>query len=147
MQWLGGIGIIVMATTVLPLLKVGGMQLFKTDSSGTEKILPKTIEVATTIISIYLTLTFFCGFSYWSQGMNVFDSIAHSMTTLATGGFSTQDGYLSSSSFPSSLSLHIARGFAHGSLGRCLWPFISFLIHFIHKKTQAQGLGPFGFHS
>ena len=60
MQWLGGIGIIVMATTVLPLLKVGGMQLFKTDASGTEKILPKTIEVATTIISIYTILTLIC---------------------------------------------------------------------------------------
>tara|TARA_B100001029_G_scaffold176497_1_gene179504 strand:- start:557 stop:2002 length:1446 start_codon:yes stop_codon:yes gene_type:complete len=91
MQWLGGIGIIVMATTVLPLLKVGGMQLFKTDSSGTEKILPKTIEVATTIISIYLILTFACGLVYWLQGMNKFDSIAHSFTTLATGGFSTHN--------------------------------------------------------
>ena len=78
MQWLGGIGIIVMATTVLPLLKVGGMQLFKTDSSGTEKILPKTIEVATTIISIYLVLTFSCGLIYWMQGMSIFDSVAHS---------------------------------------------------------------------
>ena len=59
MQWLGGIGIIVMATTVLPLLKVGGMQLFKTDSSGSEKILPKTIEVATTIIIYLHHLNFF----------------------------------------------------------------------------------------
>ena len=91
MQWLGGIGIIVMATTVLPLLKVGGMQLFKTDASGTEKILPKTIEVATTIISIYTILTIICSITYWSQGMNIFDSIAHSFTTLATGGFSTHN--------------------------------------------------------
>ena len=91
MQWLGGIGIIVMATTVLPLLKVGGMQLFKTDSSGTEKILPKTIEVATTIITIYISLTLICSFVYWLQGMDIFDSIAHSFTTLATGGFSTHN--------------------------------------------------------
>ena len=91
MQWLGGIGIIVMATTVLPLLKVGGMQLFKTDSSGTEKILPKTIEVATTIITIYISLTLICSFVYWFQGMDIFDSIAHSFTTLATGGFSTHN--------------------------------------------------------
>ena len=53
MQWLGGIGIIVMATTVLPLLKVGGMQLFQLDTSGTEKILPKTVEISVLIISIY----------------------------------------------------------------------------------------------
>mgnify|MGYP001209701299 FL=1 len=91
MQWLGGIGIIVMATTVLPLLKVGGMQLFKTDASGTEKILPKTIEVAFTIIGIYSFLTLSCAFVYWSQGMNTFDSAAHSFTTLATGGFSTHN--------------------------------------------------------
>tara|TARA_B100000586_G_scaffold264070_1_gene234073 strand:- start:302 stop:1747 length:1446 start_codon:yes stop_codon:yes gene_type:complete len=91
MQWLGGIGIIVMATTVMPLLKVGGMQVFKMDSSGAEKILPKTIEVAFAIISIYTTLTLACAVSYWSQGMNVFDSIAHALTTLATGGFSTHN--------------------------------------------------------
>ena len=91
MQWLGGIGIIVMATTVLPLLKVGGMQLFRTDASGTEKILPKTIEVATTIISIYVILTLSCALIYWIQGMNAFDSVAHSFTTLATGGFSTHN--------------------------------------------------------
>ncbi len=91
MQWLGGIGIIVMATTVLPLLKVGGMQLFKLDASGTEKILPKTVEVSLLIIAIYTTLTFGCAFVYWIQGMSVFDGIAHSFTTLATGGFSTHN--------------------------------------------------------
>ena len=91
MQWLGGIGIIVMATTVLPLLKVGGMQLFKLDASGTEKILPKTVEISLLIITIYITLTFGCAFVYWIQGMNIFDSIAHSFTTLATGGFSTHN--------------------------------------------------------
>jgi len=91
MQWLGGVGIIVMATTVMPLLKVGGMQVFKTDSSGSEKILPKTIEVAFAIISIYTVLTLACGFVYWTQGMGIFDSIAHSLTTLATGGFSTHN--------------------------------------------------------
>tara|TARA_Y100001970_G_scaffold290387_1_gene423954 strand:+ start:932 stop:2377 length:1446 start_codon:yes stop_codon:yes gene_type:complete len=91
MQWLGGIGIIVMATTVMPLLKVGGMQVFKTDTSGSEKILPKTIEVAFTIISIYSILTFACGFIYWVLGMSIFDSVAHALTTLATGGFSTHN--------------------------------------------------------
>ena len=91
MQWLGGIGIIVMATTVLPLLKVGGMQLFKMDASGTEKILPKTVEVSFLIIAIYTTLTTICAIIYWAQGMNIFDSIAHSFTTLATGGFSTHN--------------------------------------------------------
>jgi trk system potassium uptake protein TrkH len=113
MQWLGGIGLIVMATTVLPLLKVGGMQLFRTDSSGTEKILPKTIEVATAIISIYATLTFICGFIYWTQGMDIFDSIAHSFTTLATGGFSTHNdsiGYFNSPSIEFTATVFIILG-------------------------------------
>jgi len=99
MQWLGGVGIIVMATTVLPLLKVGGMQVFKTDSSEAEKLLPKTVEVASTIILIYTTLTLGCSVMYWVQGMTFFDSVAHAFTTLATGGFSTHDesiGYFKS---------------------------------------------------
>tara|TARA_B110000438_G_scaffold18809_1_gene17437 strand:+ start:509 stop:1957 length:1449 start_codon:yes stop_codon:yes gene_type:complete len=90
LQWLGGIGVIVMAITILPLLNIGGMQLFRMENSDTtEKILPRTREVTLTISIIYLTLTLICGFSYWMVGMNIFDSIAHSMTTIATGGFST----------------------------------------------------------
>ena len=91
LQWLGGIGVIVMAITILPLLNVGGMQLFKKDqvSDNAEKILPKTREVTLVISTIYLALTLICGFSYWVVGMNVFDSVAHAMTTIATGGFST----------------------------------------------------------
>ena len=90
LQWLGGIGVIVMAITVLPLLNVGGMQLFRMESSDTtEKILPRTREVTIIISIIYLMLTFVCGVAYWLVGMNIFDSIAHSMTTIATGGFST----------------------------------------------------------
>ena len=92
MQWLGGIGIIVMAITILPLLKVGGMQLFKMEGPlSTEKILPRTLEVATILILTYLVLTSLCAFFYWFFGMSIFDSIAHSMTTLATGGFSTHN--------------------------------------------------------
>jgi len=90
LQWLGGIGVIVMAITVLPLLNVGGMQLFRMESSDTtEKILPRAREVTIIISIIYLMLTFACGIAYWLVGMNIFDSIAHSMTTIATGGFST----------------------------------------------------------
>ena len=90
LQWLGGIGVIVMAITILPLLNVGGMSLFRMESSDTtEKILPRTREVTSIISIIYIALTFFCGIAYWSVGMNIFDSIAHSMTTIATGGFST----------------------------------------------------------
>ena len=93
MQWLGGIGIVVMAITILPLLKVGGMQLFKMEGpDSTEKILPRTIEVAAIIISTYIILTFLCGLFYWIFGMTIFDSVSHAMTTIATGGFSTHNG-------------------------------------------------------
>ena len=93
LQWLGGIGVIVMAITVLPLLNTGGMQLFRRENfDTTEKILPKTREVTLIISTIYLSLTFVCGVAYWLVGMNIFDSIAHSMTTIATGGFSTYSG-------------------------------------------------------
>ena len=92
MQWLGGIGIVVMAITILPLLKVGGMQLFKMEGpDSTEKILPRTIEVASIIISTYLVLTMLCSFFYYLFGMSLFDSVAHAMTTIATGGFSTHN--------------------------------------------------------
>mgnify|MGYP001244818431 CR=1 FL=1 len=89
LQWLGGIGVIVMAITILPLLNIGGMQLFRLGSDTAEKILPKTREVTLIISIIYLVLTITCAFAYWFFGMNVFDSVAHSMTTIATGGFST----------------------------------------------------------
>ena len=90
LQWLGGIGIIVMAITILPLLNVGGMQLFRMESNETtEKILPRTREVTLVLSIIYLALTFFCSIAYWLVGMNLFDSVAHAMTTIATGGFST----------------------------------------------------------
>jgi trk system potassium uptake protein TrkH len=73
LQWLGGIGVIVMAITILPLLNVGGMQLFRVESSDTtEKILPRTREVTLTISLIYLALTLVCGIAYWLTGMNIF---------------------------------------------------------------------------
>ena len=89
LQWLGGIGIIVMAITLMPIMNVGGMLLFKvlnTDSSN--EILPSSKEISIKLILIYLGLTFACSFSYKIFGMNIFDSITHSMTTIATGGFS-----------------------------------------------------------
>ena len=114
MQWLGGIGIVVMAITILPLLKVGGMQLFKMEGPDTtEKILPRTIEVATIIISTYLALTFLCGFFYWIFGMSTFDSISHAMTTIATGGFSTHNdsiGFFKNSNIEIIASIFIVLG-------------------------------------
>jgi len=122
MQWLGGVGIIVMAITVLPLLKVGGMQLFKIESADRpEKILPRANQVAFIIISTYLILTLFCAFFYKILGMNFFDSIAHAMTTIATGGFSTHNesiGYFKNSNIEIVATIFIILGSI---------PFISYL--------------------
>ena len=89
LQWLGGIGIIVMAITLMPIMNVGGMQLLKISSTdGSEKILPKTKEISIRLIIIYIALTFLCALFYKIFGMKFFDSLTHSMTTIATGGFS-----------------------------------------------------------
>jgi len=100
LQWLGGIGIIVMAITLMPIMNVGGMQLFKISTSDkSEKILPKSKEISIRLILIYSGLTFLCAFFYKTFGMNFFDSLTHSMTTIATGGFSNYNesiGYFNS---------------------------------------------------
>lgn len=95
LQWIGGIGIIVTAMAIWPMLGVGGMQLFRLESSdNSEKVLPRAAEIAASISLIYLFLTLVCAFAYAATGMSGFDAIAHAMTTLATGGYSTRDGSL-----------------------------------------------------
>ena len=89
LQWLGGIGIIVMAITLMPIMNIGGMQLLKISSGdSSEKILPKTKQISLRLVLIYFSLTLLCAFFYKVCGMNFFDSLTHSMTTIATGGFS-----------------------------------------------------------
>ena len=95
LHWFGGIGIIVMAISVLPMLNIGGMQLFRLESSDTsEKILPRTAQIAGSITRLYFGITLACMLSYLAAGMEVFDAIAHAMTTIATGGFSTRNDSL-----------------------------------------------------
>ncbi|MBT5352945.1 MAG: TrkH family potassium uptake protein, partial [Rhodospirillales bacterium] len=95
LQWFGGIGIIVMAIAILPLLRVGGMQLFRMESSEQgDKALPRAAEIAMVIGVIYLLLTIVWSAAYWFAGMSGFDAITHAMTTIATGGFSTHDDSL-----------------------------------------------------
>jgi trk system potassium uptake protein TrkH len=92
LQWLGGIGIVVMAIGVMPMLKVGGMQLFRTESSEkSEKAMPRVTQIVTAIVVIYLVLSAIWVVLYWAAGMGVFDAVIHTMTTLATGGFSSYD--------------------------------------------------------
>lgn len=92
LQWIGGIGIIVMAMVILPFLKVGGMQLFRTESSDrSEKIVPRAFDLAIWISSVYFALTLVCALAYAAGGMTPFDAILHAMTTLSTGGYSSHD--------------------------------------------------------
>ena len=92
LQWFGGIGIIVMAIAILPMLKVGGMQLFRLESSdNSEKIHPHTAKIAGSITKIYVFISLICALCYWLAGMTPFEAIIHSMTTISTGGFSTSD--------------------------------------------------------
>ena len=122
LQWLGGIGIIVMAITLMPIMNVGGMQLFKiSNNDSSEKILPKSKEIALRLILVYTTLTIFCATSYKIFGMNFFDSITHSMTTIATGGFSNYNeslGFFNSRFIESSAIIFILLGSI---------PFISYI--------------------
>ena len=92
LQWLGGIGIIVVAMVFLPELRVGGMQIFKSEGFDTfGKILPRAGQIATQISGLYVAFTMICALVYIALGMDVFDATAHAMTTIATGGFSNYD--------------------------------------------------------
>ena len=92
LHFVGGIGIIVLAVAVLPLLRVGGMQLFRLESSDkSEKVLPRATQIASGIAIVYALLTLLCAIAYWAGGMSGFDAVNHAMATLATGGFSTYD--------------------------------------------------------
>ncbi len=92
LQWFGGIGIIVVAMVFLPELRVGGMQIFRSEAFDTMgKILPRAVEIATRISAIYLGLTLLCAIVFGLLGMTAFDAINHAFTTLSTGGFSTHD--------------------------------------------------------
>ncbi|MGK0224320.1 MAG: trk system potassium uptake protein TrkH [Limisphaerales bacterium] len=102
LQWLGGMGIIVLAVAIFPMLGIGGMQLYRTESPGPNKdnkLTPRITETAKALWYIYLSLTICCAIAYWLSGMDVFDAISHSFATVAIGGFSTHDasiGYFDS---------------------------------------------------
>jgi trk system potassium uptake protein TrkH len=113
LQWLGGIGIIVMAIAILPILQVGGMQMFRIEAFQTDKVLPKAAQIAGGISIVYISLTAFAAILLWSLGLSGFDAITHAMTSIATGGFSTYDasvGQFDSSAVDWSISLIMLLG-------------------------------------
>ncbi len=102
LQWLGGMGIIVLAVAILPMLGIGGMQLYRAETPGPvkdSKLTPRIQQTALALWSIYVGLTILCSLAYWAAGMSLFDAICHSFSTVAIGGFSTHDasiGYFNS---------------------------------------------------
>ena len=94
LQWFGGLGIIVLAVAVLPMLGVGGMQLYRAEAPGPVKdtrLTPRITETAKALWYVYLGITILCGAAYWAAGMSLFDAISHAFSTVAIGGFSTYD--------------------------------------------------------
>ena len=97
LQWIGGIGFIVIAVAILPLLRVGGMRLFQSESSDwSDKCLPRSGSIAKATVLVYLCLSLLCTLGYYFGGMSIFDAINHAMTTLSTGGYSTDDASMGS---------------------------------------------------
>jgi trk system potassium uptake protein TrkH len=91
LNWLGGIGIVVMALAVLPVLQVGGMQLFRVESYAVEQVLPRVAQIGAGVAVVYVVLTALGAIALWALGMTPFDAVAHAMSAISTGGFSTHD--------------------------------------------------------
>jgi len=102
LQWMGGLGIIVLAVAILPMLKIGGMEIYKAEVTGPVKenrLTPRIAQTAKALWAIYIGLTAICALALWAAGMSLFDAVTHSFTTIATAGFSTHDasiGYFDS---------------------------------------------------
>jgi len=133
LQWLGGMGIIVLAVAILPMLGVGGMQLYRAETPGPvkdSKLTPRIKETALALWSIYLGLTAACALAFWAAGMSLFDAICHSFSTVAIGGFSTHDASIGY--FDSALIESIAIGFM-------ILAGINFGLHFFAFKERSAG--------
>ncbi|WP_145128661.1 TrkH family potassium uptake protein [Pseudomonas sp. URMO17WK12:I11] len=101
LHWLGGIGFIAMAVAILPLLRIGGMRLFQTESSDrSEKVMPRSHMVAKSIVGVYVGFSIFGALAFWWAGMSPFDAINHAMSAISTGGFSTSDQSLAKWDMP-----------------------------------------------
>ncbi|SIT65721.1 trk system potassium uptake protein TrkH [Ectothiorhodosinus mongolicus] len=130
LQWLGGMGIIVLAVAILPMLGIGGMQLYRAETPGPvkdTKLTPRIAETAKALWYIYLTITVACASAYWLAGMDAFDAIGHSFSTVAIGGFSTYDASIGHFQSPA-ISL-IATVFM-------LIAAINFSVHFFAWRTR-----------
>jgi len=142
LQWLGGMGIIVLAVAILPMLGIGGMQLYRAETPGPvkdSKLKPRITETAKALWYIYLTLTSICAFSYWVVGMDVFDAITHAFSTVAIGGFSTHDasiGYFDSAAVESVAMVFMLLSAANFGLHFLTWQNRSIKHYFLDPEYQ-----------
>ena len=126
-QWLGGMGMIVLAVAILPMLGIGGMQLYRAEAPGPmkdEKMTPRLAHTAQLLWRIYVGLTVACALAYWMAGMSWFDAISHSLSTVSTGGFSTHDaslGYFKSEPIESIAIVFMLAGAINFSIHYLAW--------------------------
>jgi trk system potassium uptake protein TrkH len=131
LHWLGGMGVIVLAVALLPMLGIGGMQLYRAETPGPmkdSKLTPRIASTARALWIIYLTLTVVCGLTYWLLGMPLFDAICHAMSTISTGGFSTHDASIG---YYQSLSIEIA------VMVFMLAGAVNFALHFMAFRSRS----------
>ncbi len=133
LQWMGGMGLIVLGIAVLPMLGIGGMQLYRAEAPGPmkeEKMTPRLANTARALWLIYLSLTAACALAYWLAGMSPFDAVAHSLSTVSTGGFSTHDA---------SLSHFHSRAVETVAIVFMLLASLNFSVHFqaLHRRDPA----------
>ena len=133
LQWFGGLGIIVLAVAVLPMLGVGGMQLYRAETPGPvkdTKLTPRIMETAKALWYVYLGITVACGFAYWVAGMSIFDAICHAFSTVAIGGFSTYDASIGHFNSPLIDMLAVIFMFIAG---------VNFSLHFLAWRHRSVG--------
>ncbi len=145
-QWLGGMGIIVLAIAILPLLGVGGMQLYKAEASGVakhEKLTPRIAQTARVLWIIYLVLTVVCALGFWLAGMSFFDAIGHAFATVATGGFSTHDaslGHYNNSMIEVIAIVFMLAGGVNFAIHFLAWRHRSLRAYFNDPEVRSYGL-------
>ena len=131
LHWLGGMGIIVLAVAILPMLGIGGMQLYRAETPGPmkdSKLTPRITETAKALWLIYAALTVLCISAYWSAGMSLFDAVCHAFSTVATGGFSTHDASFGWFNSPLIESIAIVFMFLSGA---------NFSLHFVAWRSRS----------
>jgi trk system potassium uptake protein len=149
-QWLGGMGVIVLAVAILPLLGVGGMQLYRAEASGVakhEKPTPRIGETARVLWSLYFGLTAACALAFWLAGMTVFDAVGHAFTTVATGGFSTHDaslGYFDSPLIESIAIVFMLAGAVNFAIHFVAWRDLDVRAYLHDPETRVFGLTVLG---